>query len=273
MTGGAGTRLLAAGAALSLLSACGSPTADNEPPPDDRDDEALTGEWVLVDGEGPEGSDPLAAGETVLLRVVDGEASGQAPCNSFFFETVAVSGREVDFEGAGNTDMDCDGPVMDAERAFLTSLGAVDEFERDGDELRLDGGGATLRFERVEPVSVDEVAGTAWELEALQSPEGDGAERPADLDHSLTLDGEGGWRATGECLELAGTLPEGSDSLRSHSGRVVDGSRCEHGDFRDSEQLLNDVFHARPEVVRDGDRLRLESDEGALVYRLTSDSE
>jgi heat shock protein HslJ len=101
--------------------------------------------WVVdefvVDGTSVE---PLAGTELSAL-FDDGNVNGVAGCNSYF-ASYEVDGGAIAIGPAGSTMAFCVEPegIMEQEIAYLTLLGTVDSFARDGDQLKLRQGDDVL---------------------------------------------------------------------------------------------------------------------------------
>ena len=141
------TRAAVAGmAAILLLAACGgdgSPTAE----------QPLSGSWVLVEGEGPDGEVPLVDDAPVTLDIEDGELGGTAACNSYG-GSVELDGQQLRIDGLFQTEMACEpASIMDSEAAYLQTLQTVDAHTRQEGRLELTGDDTRLVFEprEVEP--------------------------------------------------------------------------------------------------------------------------
>lgn len=76
----------------------------------------------------------------------DGKLAGHGGCNGFF-GSYELQGGKIAIGPLGATQMACEQAVMDREARFLSALGAVATFERDGTSL-------TLRDENGTPLVV-----------------------------------------------------------------------------------------------------------------------
>lgn len=137
MRSGGGAVALAA--AVLLLAACGgdaSPTAER---PD--------GDWLLVEGTGPDGEIPIIESHPITLSIEDNEIGGTAACNSYG-GTAVVDREQLTVRELMQTEMACEGAgVMDAEAAYLDALLTVHSHVRDGDHLELLAEDTRLVFE------------------------------------------------------------------------------------------------------------------------------
>lgn len=83
---------------------------------------------------------------TELSALFDGGSlNGVAGCNSFF-ASYEVDGDALAIGPAGSTMAFCSAPegIMEQEIAYLTLLGTVDSFARDGDKLTLSSNGLVV---------------------------------------------------------------------------------------------------------------------------------
>ena len=123
---------------VMLLSACGGGGSDQP------NLEGVTWELTAINGNPPiEGTQPT-------LQFENGQASGNASCNSFGGE-YEVEGDKIGFEALFMTEMFCMEPegVMDQESAYLEMLGSAVTFELGGGVLTIvTGPGESLTFER-----------------------------------------------------------------------------------------------------------------------------
>lgn len=129
----------------ALLSACASPAATL-----DGTDWQLT----LLNGE------KLPIGIIITLNFNDGQAGGNASCNSYG-AGYRQDGNKLTFEEAFSSMMYCDG-VMDYESDYLFALGAVRSFLLEADNLSLldASGQAILVFSKPQPYS--NLTNTFW---------------------------------------------------------------------------------------------------------------
>lgn len=166
----AATALLAA--AALLLGACGG---DGEPaaqPPD--------GDWLLVEGTGPEGEIPIVEDHPITLSIEGEEIGGTAACNSYGGQAV-VSGDQLTLREIVQTEMACPGEgVMDAEAAYLDALLSVHTHERDGERLELLGEDTRLVFEPRGSEPADDGADDGADLDPDAPVTDEPGEAPAD---------------------------------------------------------------------------------------------
>lgn len=146
--GPAGARLALPLLALALAAgACGTDETDSRSEtaglPGLRE-RAEDDDWVL---DHDDSTPTIPDTGTPVTLEIDGERiSGRGPCNSFHGE-VHIDGEDVEIGDLGVTMMACDGPVEEAEAAFLDALRAVDSGDVDGDRLELTGPDVRLVFD------------------------------------------------------------------------------------------------------------------------------
>jgi heat shock protein HslJ len=243
-----------------LLAACGDAgTAAGE------GTGSLDGDWVLVEGTGPDGAIPIAEGDPPSLTI-EGERWGGTVCNHYG-STARIDGDRVTLDDVAWTEMAClDEQLMASETAYLAAYPSVDHVERDGDQLVLTGPETELRYDPVAPEPSAPLEGTAWQLDALV--EG------ADPDAAVSSVVEG------STLELDDGQLGGHTGCNSFGGRYeLDGDRlvvdelestligCE-GALRFQEAHLLGVLEADPTITLEGRTLTLTDDDGrGLVYR------
>lgn len=206
--------LLPTGLVLALaLTACGGLAATDGAAGD------LTGDWVLVAGEGPEGPVPLPPTAPITLQI-DGESwGGTAACNSYG-GTVQVRNGRVTSTGFAVTEMACvDDEVMRAEAAYLAALLQVDRADRDGGDLVLTGPETSLRFAARIPEPEAALLGTAWQLVGLIA-EGQPGDRAAGDDTAVTsVVGDAELELTSDGMVVGST-----GCNRFHGSAEVDGT-------------------------------------------------
>jgi heat shock protein HslJ len=103
-------------------------------------------EWTVMEIDGK----PLVAGsKTTLAFAPDGSLSGNASCNRFMSK-YTLSGEGLAIAEAAGTRMMCDAALMEQERAFLATLGSVQNFSiaADGALLLHTSDGRTIKARR-----------------------------------------------------------------------------------------------------------------------------
>lgn len=110
----------------------------------------LEGDWVLVEGHGPDGEVGIVERHPISLSIAaDGTWGGTAACNAYG-AAVDVSGDGLEIDELFQTEMACEAEgVMDAEQRFLSAFAAADTFSVERETLTLSGeNGTELTFER-----------------------------------------------------------------------------------------------------------------------------
>lgn len=123
---------------VMLLSACGGGASDQP--------QLVGTNWELTAING----NPPIEGTQPTLQFENGQASGNASCNSFGGE-YEVQGDKIGFGALVQTEMFCMEPegVMDQESTYLGMLGNAVTFEVGGGVLTIvTGPGESLTFER-----------------------------------------------------------------------------------------------------------------------------
>ncbi len=183
-------------AGVLALSGCGDIGAI-----DTRDP---SGDWQLVTGTVDGAEVPEA--DAITLEFAEGRVGGRAACNSYFGE-VQVGGTVWSGGGYGQTEMGCEGPLMDAERIYLTALARISSFEVTDDALTLVGDGVRLDFTRQAEIPAADVVGTRWLLDTVFTGVG-GAGAASSVsgdDAVLVFSDDGTFTAATGCRELRGT--------------------------------------------------------------------
>jgi heat shock protein HslJ len=225
----------------------------------------LDGDWVLVDGTGPDGEIPIAAAQAPTLTI-DGDRWGGTVCNSYG-ATAQVDGDRVRLDDVAWTEMWCeDEDLMSSESAYLAVFPAVARFERVGHQLVLTGPDVELVYDPVAPEPDADLEGTTWRMDALVEGAG------PDGSVSSVL-GEG-------FLEFAGGQLGGHSGCNSFSASyeleddrllVGDVSQtligCEEALQRQEAHVVG-VLEADPTLLVEGSRLELTAADGrGLLYR------
>lgn len=271
-------RLLVAIATVTL-AACGG--GEPSGPVIEGDGTGPAGAWVLVDAE-PALDVPEGARVTLEVVAEDGawQVGGTAACNSYF-GTVVTDGATWRAEGYGATEMGCDPPLMEAERAYLDALGSIDTWDQAApDRLELTGPDVALGFEALPPVPTAELTDTTWVLDGLVIGAGDDGSVSSTVvtadEATLRLADDGTVEATTGCRAFTGSWTERGDEIvfpelgvrdDAPDGAAADTTSCEAAVAAQEDHVLSvlgDGFRA--EV--DGQRLTLRSrDDLGLLYR------
>jgi heat shock protein HslJ len=223
------------------------------------------GDWVLVDGTGPDGPIPIVEGNPPTLSI-DGDEWGGSICNHYG-STVRRDGDRVTVGDVARTEMAClDEGLMASEDAYLTAYVQAERLQLEGAQLVLSGPDLELRYDPVAPEPDAELEGTAWRLDAIvEGADPDAAVSSVIGDATLQLEdgrlgGQTGCNSFGASYELDGdrlvvgdvesTLIGCEDALAAQEAHVVA------------------VLDADPTVRVDGPTLELTAEDGrGLVYR------
>lgn len=245
-------------AALLVLAACARPAA-NQPAADDGPD--VLGSWELAAAWTGGRSLSWPEGARATLELDERQVSGTSFCNRYAGD-YRLDGYAITIGTLGGTEMACDREVMDAERAFLTALAAVENITRDDDALVLSSPDVSLTFTRQGAAPDRELTGTTWTLDTLVDGEVASSVLGAAM-LQLAPDGTatggtgcrgflGTWQVVGDVLSL--------DLTRDDVGCPADLGR------QDGHVLA--VLDSAPQFAIDGDRLTLTApDARALAYR------
>lgn len=262
---------------VMAAAACADPasTTDTQPtgalPPDsttstsqvtDGQPASLTpieGEWVLVSGV------PLVDGYPISLSASVNEFGGRAACNQYGGSAV-IDGDTISIGEMFMTEMGCEPAVMDAESAYLTALGAITNWAIVDGQLRLEGSGETLVFDRAPEVPTEALVGTTWILDTLVQD--DMAFTTVGEPATLLLHEDGTVTGSTGCRDLSGTWIE-SDAQIFFPEFAADGE-CPD-DIWEQDNLVVTVLGDGFTASIDGDLLSLTSmgNEG-LLYRATT---
>jgi heat shock protein HslJ len=250
-------------AAALVLAACGGtrePAAEGTPDPE--------GDWVLVEGRGPDGPLALVEDSPVTLTV-DGERwGGVAACNSYQ-GSVSLDGDRLMFDdGIAVTEMAClDEDVMALEAGYLAALAAAERVERRGEQLVLSGPDVELVFDAVPPEPDAALVGTVWRLESLVDGLGpDGSVSSVVGEPTLELTEDGEVRGDTGCNTFTGSYELDDETLEL--GPLATTRMACDGPEGSQEEHVLDVLEADSLAVTiDGAGLRLSADDRALDYR------
>lgn len=241
--------------ATVVVSACGLL-------PDATD--ALTGEWVLTAGVGPDGPIEVPPGATVTIRFDGAAFGGVAACNSYGGDA-DVDATGIDLGEFAMTEMGCDGPVQEAEQRYVAALVDVDRIEDAGeDRLVLVGPATRLEFAIVAPLEPSALVGTRWVLDGLVRGDAVSSTSGAAF---LELREDGTVRGSTGCRRLSGTWRrDGATVLMPELSADGDCAADVAGQDEQVLAVLGDGFR----VTVDGDRLRVvdsRDDRRGLVFR------
>jgi heat shock protein HslJ len=225
----------------------------------------LDGDWVLVEGTGPDGEIPIADAQAPTLSI-DGDRWGGSVCNSYG-GTARVDGGQVTIDELAWTEMWCeDEELMASESAYLAAFPAVEGVERAGDQLILTGPDVELVYDPVAPEPDAALEGTTWRLDALvEGPGPDGAVSSVLGEGFLELDGGQLGGHTG-CNSFGGSYEvDGDRLLVGDVSQTLIG--CEEALQRQEAHVIG-ILEADPTFLVEGSRLELTGPDGrGLVYR------
>lgn len=245
-----------------VLAACSTSAPDGAAGTDDPDDVAaatLTGEYVLVSGEGPSGPIPVVDAAPVTLTIDGDRWTGTAACNTYR-STVEVDGERLEVGNVPRTEMGCvDQQVMRSEAAYLEAFVTVDRYRSDADRLVLHGPETELQFEPVVPEPDVPVVGTRWELVALvDGAELDGAVSSVIGAPELRLAEDGTFVAGTGCNDVTGRYELEGDTLTIVRAEMTDAGCSDDLQAAQEGHIIGTV--GRPQdlsVAHDGRALRL----------------
>lgn len=226
------------------------------------------GGWELVEGSYDDRPVPMPAGARATLAADGEQLGGTAFCNSYGAE-YELDGDRVRIAVTAVTEMACEPAVMEAERVYLSALGAVHgPVELDGEgNLVLTGEQAELRFRPLPEVEERELVGTRWVLESVVS--GDVAASPAGEPAHLELLADGTLRGSTGCRELSGTWEVAGDEV-VFPDFSAEGPECPP-ELRDQDDHVVTVLGDGFQVSVEGDTLTARDPSGdALVYASTT---
>ena len=219
-------------------------------------------QWVLVELD----RQPPLQGRLPSLRFGADEVGGTTGCNSYFGSYV-LRGSQLSFGGLGQTEMACEEPLMEQERAFLVRLSQVTNHRSAEERLEMlsASGEVLLVWEQSEPVPNAPLEGTSWVLESFI----DGEAASSILAGSeITLRYQGGRvSGTAGCNDFGGdySLDDGAISY-SILEITVEACQTPPG-VMDQEQLFMEILQAATASEVEGKRLTLMTPDGrALVF-------
>lgn len=212
------------------LSACGG---SSDPIADGPAEGAAVplGSWVL-DPASLDLTLPDGARITLVLEESEGEinAGGTAACNSYGGAVAVEPDGGWRSLGFGMTEMGCEPPLMEAERAYLDALDTVTAWEQPADaSLTLQGAGAVLTFTRLTPVEPASMTGTDWVVDGYVTGEGEAASvstGASDVDPAtLRFEEDGTFTLFTGCRDFAGDWATYGDAVTLPSWGETEDSR------------------------------------------------
>jgi heat shock protein HslJ len=260
-------RTVSALVALLLATGCArfAPSAGSSASPEPSDDPlGLSGAWVLIRGEGPNGPIRVPDGWRVTLTFTGEDEFGGQACN-FYGGTydLGVDGA-VTFSNMFMTEMACEEPMMTVEAAYHAALTDVTRAARSGDQLAMHGEGTELVYRLLPPVPDEALQGTRWRLESLI--QGD-AVSSVQGDAWLVLEADGTMTGSTGCRDLSGRYTVSGDQLMWTDLRA-DGE-CS-ADLEMQDRLVIGVLE-QPIVAIEGNRLTLSRPDGTGLGYVASD--
>ncbi|WP_104527700.1 META domain-containing protein [Blastococcus saxobsidens] len=232
-------------------------------------EDGLLGSWELIAGTADGHALPLPGGARATLTFSAGsQTGGTSFCNGYGGD-YAVDGDELRFEEVAVSLVLCEGPVGEAEGAYLDALlDRTHRFTVDADRLRLSSPAGELTFRRLLPPPLDAVSDRRWLLESVGAG---GTAVPATGDASLELRSGGTAAVTTGCRSFEATWRTGGDTvhLADWEYELLD---CPP-EVAGQDQALVDVLAGGFQLRVDGDRLVVDRADGrgapapTLVYR------
>ncbi|HEX6290517.1 MAG TPA: META domain-containing protein [Herpetosiphonaceae bacterium] len=143
-----------------------SPTSEPEGTP--SGERFTNKQWLLTQyGPSEQPLAPLTEKAPVVTFHDDGRLDGSTGCNSYF-GSYAVEGERLTIGQLGQTEMACDGPVMQQEQAFLQALAAAGSFSATANSLTITYTGGQLNFTLVQPPRAAPLLDTTWQISAFE---------------------------------------------------------------------------------------------------------
>ena len=199
-----------AGADLLLLDATGETLLRYRPKPEPILDPALDGtEWILTTLRDA----PLPEEARITLQFEEGQAGGNAGCNSYGAEIRTVDAGTFAVGEWAMTAMACEGPsgVMARESAYMDAFSAVTAYRLEDDTLTLldQAGEPLLVYVRKQETAANPaaLAGSGWRL-ATHNGDAVDVRRPITL-----IFGDTRYWGQSECRAYVGTYQAGADDI------------------------------------------------------------
>jgi len=195
---------------------------------------------------------------------------GSDGCNNFGGGANFDGGRITwDAEGFGREDMGCGPGVLAIGEAFLGGLREMDRFRVVGDQLELSGPTGLLEFTRAATVDEDVLLSQQWIVDTVIVA---GVEQQPPSDGAFVVFGNGGFRASTGCRELAGTWTRPAGNRIVVTAMRADGTcapdRTEFDGF--VTRVLGDGFVVNELTTV---RLRIRSGPDGLILRAAGSDE
>ena len=257
-----GRHLLAVALVAIGTAGCGSgPATEAEADPP-------SGSWRLASGTGPGGTIDTSDAHRITLVFEADRLGGIAACNSYG-ASFDVDGDRLQLDAVFQTEMACEPPAMETERAYLQALQRAVSVRRDGDQLVLAGPSVELRFDPLPAVPARALLDTRWELDTVIV--GETASSALEPAATLRLDvSDASLRGETGCRSFTGRYALAGDEIRVTELAVDDAATAgvcpPHA--LEQERVVLEVLDDRFRAEVEGDRLTLTSRGGyALVYR------
>lgn len=248
------------GFAAALAAALALTGCDQFMPPAAGDD--LDGEWTLVAGAHDGEPVPILDDAPITMTIEGNEIGGRAACNIYGGE-LQVDGEQIDIAAMSMTEMGCDGPVMEAEAAYVAALADVERWSRDRDRLTFTGEAVELIYEPVPATADADLVGTRWVLDSLV--DGDAVSSTmGDEPATLTLRDDGTLTGFTGCRAFDGRYELGEGDVQV-TRLVSDHHACP--DLASQDEHVLAVMGDRFAYEIEGDGLTLSGGRLGLLYR------
>lgn len=248
-------------AALAPTLACSSSMpAENRPAP--ARTPTLNGTtWVLATLPGA----TLVPGTTATLRFDDGRATGSDGCNRYGASYRQAGGSLTVLGNAVSTQMACDGPVMAQARAFMGALTAAKAFRVNGETLSLIGGGNAVVATFA--AQATGIAGTSWRVTGYNNGRNGVVSPVAGTEVSMAftdtrLSGSAG------CNGFTASYTRDGERLTIAPAAATRKMCPTPPGVMEQEQAVLSALAMVARADREGDRLTLRTDAGAIVFAM-----
>ncbi len=248
----------------------------------DGDAGGPAGAWVLASADPPIDV-PAGARITLTVTAEDGttRVGGTAACNGYGGEVTTDGGVWSPRDGGyAITEMGCEGPLMQAEAAYMQALTQVDAWTlEDSGTLRLTGPDGSLTFDALAPVETASFVGTAWVVDGYLTGTGDdGAVSSGDTQlppATLRFMDDGTFTMFSGCRDFAGEWIASGDEVQltswgqtSDSRGVADDGALTCGEAATAqENRVLEVLEGGFTAEVEGQRLLLRSGAAGLSLR------
>ncbi len=244
---------------VAVLALSGAACSGGSP-----DSASLLGSWDVNRVAAASGTlEPPLPGTTLTATITETEINGESGCNSYMGAAI-VDGSSVRFGPLVGTLMACaDAAVMHQERAFTTLLQSVDSWQRTTDGIDLIADGITV----VELVEADaDLAGSSWNVVAINNQKGGVQSIVADSGPSLVFDEDHGVSGSTGCNNYFGTYSSDGDTL-TFSGLGATEAYCQ--DTSEQERWLLTALRNAATYTVDSRKLELFDANGSRLLTAT----